>query len=769
MSIDEPGLLTRARHTEVSDASWAQGAVTHQTAAYDAVGHTAGLMRAHTQALHGSGVALGLDVRLAPAEHGVVIVGAGFAVDALGQHIALVPGAFAEVAPDARGPDGKRQSATVEDDGVRLPIPSVTAELVVAIKHFERAEKVGELAVLRHTPWLGWVAETDLAPDGPYVPLAKITVVNGNATAITAGPRAAIFTMTGALSLTETSVDGGVSDQVGASIVLDQGSLLIDKAGAGGTLRLGARDAATRASLPLDRIDLAAKETHVQDLRLDGAITPSVGNTDAHGVRFPSNPGGGSGDAAFIRYHAEAGEATTLRVGIDNDADDTLRLWQQGADRLIVHDGLVTVGSAPYRGGAARALNVGDEVKSFGARAGMRLEDRTALGNTSREWVVYVHDTRLWFWSGTSNDVMSITPDGELNIASTIRAPGRMHLASGELMYLLPKSGVIIGKEWGGNGDLRVEGEATVDGRVNANAGYLLGGRVVMPHPNGGTLQINWGAPYSIVAVQGCRRRWPRPRRSRRCRPTPADDHAALGRRYMSSPLARCMRPGARIVEPMFSSPSGRMHLASGELMYLLPKSGVIIGKEWGGNGDLRVEGEATVDGRVNANAGYLLGGKVVMHPNGGTLQINWGAPYSIVAVQGLLRVDGTFQVNGGSKNFCIPHPLAPAEKQLVHACIEGPEAAVYYRGEGRLTAGSATVRLPEYFEALTRREGRTVQITPIGAPGEPVSALCASRVVEGRFTVSAFDARNPSQEFYWEVKAVRADIAALVIEPTPA
>ncbi len=636
MSIDEPGLLTRARHTEVSDASWAQGAVTHQTAAYDAVGHTAGLMRAHTQALHGSGVALGLDVRLAPAEHGVVIVGAGFAVDALGQHIALVPGAFAEVAPDARGPDGKRQSATVEDDGVRLPIPSVTAELVVAIKHFERAEKVGELAVLRHTPWLGWVAETDLAPDGPYVPLAKITVVNGNATAITAGPRAAIFTMTGALSLTETSVDGGVSDQVGASIVLDQGSLLIDKAGAGGTLRLGARDAATRASLPLDRIDLAAKETHVQDLRLDGAITPSVGNTDAHGVRFPSNPGGGSGDAAFIRYHAEAGEATTLRVGIDNDADDTLRLWQQGADRLIVHDGLVTVGSAPYRGGAARALNVGDEVKSFGARAGMRLEDRTALGNTSREWVVYVHDTRLWFWSGTSNDVMSITPDGELNIASTIRAPGRMHLASGELMYLLPKSGVIIGKEWGGNGDLRVEGEATVDGRVNANAGYLLGG-------------------------------------------------------------------------------------------------------------------------------------KVVMHPNGGTLQINWGAPYSIVAVQGLLRVDGTFQVNGGSKNFCIPHPLAPAEKQLVHACIEGPEAAVYYRGEGRLTAGSATVRLPEYFEALTRREGRTVQITPIGAPGEPVSALCASRVVEGRFTVSAFDARNPSQEFYWEVKAVRADIAALVIEPTPA
>jgi hypothetical protein len=36
-----------------------------------------------------------------------------------------------------------------------------------------------------------------------------------------------------------------------------------------------------------------------------------------------------------------------------------------------------------------------------------------------------------------------------------------MHLTSGELLYLLPKTGVIIGKEWGGNGNLTVQGKFT--------------------------------------------------------------------------------------------------------------------------------------------------------------------------------------------------------------------------------------------------------------------------------------------------------------------
>ena len=131
-------------------------------------------------------------------------------------------------------------------------------------------------------------------------------------------------------------------------------------------------------------------------------------------------------------------------------------------------------------------------------------------------------------------------------------------------------------------------------------------------------------------------------------------------------------------------------------------------------------------------------------------------------APQGLF-VDG----GAAAKHFRIPHPLDPDHRHLVHSCIEGPEIGVYYRGEGQLTDGIATVELPGYFEALTRKEGRTVQLTAIWeGPGKPCAQLAARPVQDGRFTVHCVDRNNPSQRFYWEVKAVRADAPPLVTEP---
>ncbi len=122
--------------------------------------------------------------------------------------------------------------------------------------------------------------------------------------------------------------------------------------------------------------------------------------------------------------------------------------------------------------------------------------------------------------------------------------------------------------------------------------------------------------------------------------------------------------------------------------------------------------------------------------------------------------------VSTGVKNFVIDHPLRPADHQLVHACIEGPEVAVYYRGRGELRGGRAVVHLPEYFEALTRPEDRCVQLTPcFNTFDEPVSALAASNVMDGAFAVKGLDDRNPTQTFYWIVTAVRADLPALQVE----
>ena len=122
------------------------------------------------------------------------------------------------------------------------------------------------------------------------------------------------------------------------------------------------------------------------------------------------------------------------------------------------------------------------------------------------------------------------------------------------------------------------------------------------------------------------------------------------------------------------------------------------------------------------------------------------------------LQVVGT--ITGTTKNFEIDHPTKPGMK-LVHSTIEGPEVAVFYRGESKLADGKAVIVLPQYFEALTRKEGRTVQLTakngwsPLWVDGG---------IVNGRFTVGA-DSGKPDQEFYWEVKAVRADVEPLVVE----
>ncbi len=61
-----------------------------------------------------------------------------------------------------------------------------------------------------------------------------------------------------------------------------------------------------------------------------GAIMPAVGNSAAAGIQFPSDPGGGSGDVAWIRYYPRQGEACTLELGVSNDADDHIALMPSG-------------------------------------------------------------------------------------------------------------------------------------------------------------------------------------------------------------------------------------------------------------------------------------------------------------------------------------------------------------------------------------------------------------------------------------------------------
>jgi hypothetical protein len=106
-----------------------------------------------------------------------------------------------------------------------------------------------------------------------------------------------------------------------------------------------------------------------------------------------------------------------------------------------------------------------------------------------------------------------------------------------------------------------------------------------------------------------------------------------------------------------------------------------------------------------------------------------------------------------GAKTFVIDHP-SDTSKYLVHACLEGPESGVYYRGEGVITDNHfTTIELPHYVEKLAKNF--TVNVTPIyDELCENDINLKCSRVLNNKFNVYG---KNCS--FFWFVYGERLSI----------
>jgi hypothetical protein len=132
-------------------------------------------------------------------------------------------------------------------------------------------------------------------------------------------------------------------------------------------------------------------------------------------------------------------------------------------------------------------------------------------------------------------------------------------------------------------------------------------------------------------------------------------------------------------------------------------------------------------------------------------------------------KVDQTttiFNITTGTiKTFIIDHPLHQ-DKYLMHATLEGPEGAVYYRGTAQLKSGKMQIQLPRYFEGLTRTEDRTILLTNIDG-FDPLTVLTqdGAQIKDGRFIVASSNEES-TQAFHWEVKAIRKDVQALEVEP---
>lgn len=104
-----------------------------------------------------------------------------------------------------------------------------------------------------------------------------------------------------------------------------------------------------------------------------------------------------------------------------------------------------------------------------------------------------------------------------------------------------------------------------------------------------------------------------------------------------------------------------------------------------------------------------------------------------------------------GPKTFVIDHPLN-SDKYLVHACLEGPEAGVYYRGVGEITNGySVSIQLPDYVEKFA--SDFSVQVTGI-YDGTKVKVYNVSLVEQGSFSVYGVNG-----VFHWLVLGKRGEI----------
>lgn len=119
-------------------------------------------------------------------------------------------------------------------------------------------------------------------------------------------------------------------------------------------------------------------------------------------------------------------------------------------------------------------------------------------------------------------------------------------------------------------------------------------------------------------------------------------------------------------------------------------------------------------------------------------------------------------------KTFVINHPN-PSKKDsqyLTHACLEGPESSVYYRGRGVTNNGVAKVYLPDYFIHLVDESTATVQLTPImNEPTKVIQSMnmMTTTVSNGHFYV--YTSITTNQEFFWLVIAERKDISKLKVE----
>ena len=178
------------------------------------------------------------------------------------------------------------------------------------------------------------------------------------------------------------------------------------------------------------------------------------------------------------------------------------------------------------------------------------------------------------------------------------------------------------------------------------------------------------------------------------------------------------------------------------EVVYVDRSGDVGIGTK---NPDMKLHVTGTIYGE---NSGSRTG--VYGRSSSGTGVHGWSNSGYAGYFNGKVRITGNLTKSAGS--FKIDHPLDPENKFLQHSFVESPDMMNIYNGNVTLDEnGRATIRVPDYFEALNR--DFRYQLTAIGAPGP--NLYIAEKISDSRFKIAG---GKPGMEVSWQVTGIRHD-----------
>ena len=163
------------------------------------------------------------------------------------------------------------------------------------------------------------------------------------------------LTATDVTGFLTSEVDGSVTNEINTALGLNGSNLEVTDSN--GTLSVDlAGTFATTSAANAAYVNVSG-DTMTGALTMDALLRAQAGSATTDGITFDVDPGGGSGDAAWLRYYATSGEDTRFEIGISNDAADVLALNHTG-DAVVIDSSTVSFGKGLTMSGCPSGFNL---------------------------------------------------------------------------------------------------------------------------------------------------------------------------------------------------------------------------------------------------------------------------------------------------------------------------------------------------------------------------------------------------------------------------